>query len=228
MAKTTRWFEIIQILRAATRPVLAANLADRLEVSTRTIYRDIAALQSMNTPIDGEAGIGYMMRKGYDLPALNFNEDEIEALSLGLSMIARVDDSALKKSAASAARKLESLSPALHRLISSSWTAAPDISVEMSVIRVAIRDERKLAIVYHDNSGVETQRTVQPFALIFYYDAYLLAAWCELRTATRHFRLDRMTDCSETNDYFHGQGESMRRKWEKTHRIQMVTTDPLH
>jgi predicted DNA-binding transcriptional regulator YafY len=89
MSRSTRLFEFIQILRAAPRPITADHLALKLEVSTRTIYRDIASLQAIQTPIDGEAGIGYMMRRGYDLPPLNFDQEEIEALRVGLLLLSR-------------------------------------------------------------------------------------------------------------------------------------------
>ena len=96
MKRSNRLFEIIQILRATPRPVTAAALAEQLEVSERTVYRDIVALQAMRTPIEGEAGVGYIMRRGYDLPPLNFDAEEVEALQVGLSMLARTGDSALQ------------------------------------------------------------------------------------------------------------------------------------
>ena len=104
MRRSTRLFEIIQILRSAAQPMTAADLAAALEVSMRTVYRDIAALQAMRTPIKGEAGIGYIMRKGYDLPPLNFDQEEAEALFVGLSMLARTGDSDLQRAAEEAVR----------------------------------------------------------------------------------------------------------------------------
>ena len=104
MRRSTRLFEIIQILRAAEAPVTADKLADKLEVSVRTVYRDIAALQAQRTPIEGEAGVGYLMRRGYDLPPLNFDAEEVEALWVGLSMLARTGDSTLQHAAARSKR----------------------------------------------------------------------------------------------------------------------------
>ena len=99
MGRSTRLFELIQILRAADRPVSAARLAETLEVSVRTIYRDIAALQAMRTPVEGAAGVGYILRSSYDLPPVNFDAEEAEALRVGLSMLARAGDSALQRAA---------------------------------------------------------------------------------------------------------------------------------
>ena len=111
MARTERLFDIIQILRTSPKPVLAAEIAETLEVSVRTVYRDIAHLQARQVPIHGETGIGYVMRAGYDLPPLSFDEDEAESIILGLTMIARTGDSRLWKSAKSAARKLREVAP---------------------------------------------------------------------------------------------------------------------
>ena len=109
MQRIPRMFEIIQILRGATGPVLADDLADRLEVSARTIYRDISALQAMSIPIEGAAGIGYVMRRGYDLPPVNFDQEEIEALRVGLLMLSRTGDSALQKAARRITSKIDAL-----------------------------------------------------------------------------------------------------------------------
>lgn len=109
MARSDRLFEIIQVLRAISRPVTAEELATKLEVSTRTIYRDIATLQSRQTPIEGEAGVGYMMRRGYDLPPLNFNQEEIEALRVGLLLLSRTGDTMLQKAASRIFEKVDAL-----------------------------------------------------------------------------------------------------------------------
>ena len=107
MLRTDRLFEIIQILRSESRVVTAAEIGARLEVSTRTIYRDIQTLQSMRTPIEGEAGIGYLMRQGYDLPALNFSADEIEAIVVGLSLVAQTGDKGLQRAAQQVSHKID-------------------------------------------------------------------------------------------------------------------------
>ena len=224
MTKTSRFFEIIQILRAADKPVMAKDIAQELEVSKRTIYRDIATLQAMRTPIHGEAGVGYVIREGYDLPPINFDQEEAEAITVGLSMVARTGDADLLKAAKRAARKLHDTAPAVDHLITSSWGAVPTDAVDMKAIRAAIREEKKLEIHYRTESGAESSRVVLPLALIFYFDSVLLVAWCELRCGFRHFRIDRMTACHTTDDHFIGQGEALRLEWDTSQRSATVDT----
>lgn len=134
MRRSTRLFEIIQILRAAGAPVTAEALAARLEVSVRTVYRDIAELQAQRTPIEGEAGIGYVMRRGYDLPPLNFDAEEVEALWVGLSLLARTGDSHLQRAASRICQKID----ALH--CPADWLqVAPWVPRRMIQTRVAFR-----------------------------------------------------------------------------------------
>ena len=120
-SKTTRFFEIIQLLRDAKKPLLARDLATVLEVSVRTVYRDIASLQAMQTPILGEPGVGYVMRKGYDLPPINLDVDEAEAIAVGLSLVARTGDPGLWRAAGRASRKLHEAAPGTRKLVTSSW-----------------------------------------------------------------------------------------------------------
>jgi len=127
------------LLRTARRPVLAREMADALEVSVRTIYRDIASLQAMQTPILGEPGVGYVMRKGYDLPPINFDVDEAEAIAVGLGLIARIGDPGLWRAAGRAARKLHETAPGTRRLVTSSWGVESVLPVDLSELRAAIR-----------------------------------------------------------------------------------------
>ncbi len=220
MAKSDRMFEIIQLLRNSKRPVKAEHLADQLEVSKRTIYRDIATLQSMRTPIEGEAGIGYVMRKGYDLPPLAFNEEEAEAITIGLAMIGRTGDAALLRAARRAAAKLSEAIPAVNYLHSSEWGVEEITNLDPAQIRLAIRKEQKLHIVYGDASDEWTMRTILPLAVFYYAESAVLAAWCELRTDFRHFRLDRMADMQLLDEYFPGEGENLRQRWEEARGLQ--------
>ncbi|MCC2112128.1 MAG: YafY family transcriptional regulator [Hyphomicrobiales bacterium] len=217
MRRSDRLFEIIQLLRAAVRPVTADELARTLEVSIRTIYRDIAALQAMRTPIAGESGIGYVMRKGYDLPPLNFDREEIEALRVGLSMLARTGDSALQRAAERIHRKIDALHEPADWLQVAPWGAPVDMAetegVSMAVLRDAIRGERKMRLTYRDAEERETVRTVRPIALIYHLECVMLAAWCELRGAFRHFRIDRLLDCEPLEDGFVGQSDALRIVW---------------
>ena len=219
MRRSTRLFEIIQMLRTATRPVTAGTLASALEVSERTIYRDIAALQAMRTPIEGEAGIGYVMRRGYDLPPLNFDREELEALQVGLAMLARTGDTALQQAAARVCAKIDALSTGSDWLQVAPWGAPLDDAalgcVPKSLLRDAVREERKLRLTYRDSDDLETVRTVRPLAVIYHLDVVLLAAWCELRAAFLHFRVDRIWGCELMDAHFTGEGAVLRRLWQE-------------
>ena len=222
MQRTARFFELIQLLRAAKRPVKADDLAAQLEVSVRTIYRDVAALQGMGTPIEGAAGIGYMMRRGYDLPPLNFDAEEIEALRVGLLMLSRTGDSSLQRAAQRVCDKVEALHGPADWLQVAPWGAAADDPakgcVAISDLRQAVHDERKLHITYRDEAGQDTHRTIRPFGLVYHLEAVMLAAWCELRSGIRHFRTDRIWACDFLDAHFRGQGDTLRDLWEDKER----------
>lgn len=217
MPRTDRLFEIIQILRAAKKPLTAVTLAEKLEVSPRTIYRDIATLQMMHTPIEGEAGIGYVMRRGYDLPPLNFDQEEIEALRVGLLLLARTGDSHLEKAATRIFEKVDALHGPADWLQVSPWGAPiddPELGcVSISSLRCAIRNEQKIRILYRDESGTETRRVLRPFALSYRSSCILMAGWCELRGGLRHFRTDRIYECESLDESFIGEGDVFRKLW---------------
>ena len=224
MPKSDRLFEVIQILRAANAPMKADDIAATLEVSKRTIYRDIATLQAMRTPIYGEAGIGYVMRHGYDLPPINFDVDEAEAITIGLSMIARTGDAQLLKAAKRAARKLSEAAPQTDILIASNWgTEAPE-HVDPYLIRQLIRSETKLEIIYSDAKGDQSERIIWPLIVIYYADNTMLVAWCELRADFRHFRLDRIAACTVQNELFTGKSAALRKTWEQNFKSITVNT----
>lgn len=192
MERSGRLFELIQILRAANGPLTGSELADQLEVTKRTIYRDIAALQARRVPIEGQAGIGYVMRSGYDLPPLNFTRDEREALAVGLSLIGRTGDGALLAAARRAGRKLN-LPAEENALRASQWHDMAQGSVDPAVIRSAIAEACWLTLTYQREDGAESTRQVMPFRLTYYVEVSVLGAYCGLRNAIRHFRLDRIT-----------------------------------
>ncbi|MFQ6550640.1 helix-turn-helix transcriptional regulator [Aestuariibius sp. 2305UL40-4] len=227
MSRSARLFEIIQLLRNADRPILAREIAAALEISIRTVYRDIASLQAMQTPILGEPGVGYVMRKGYDLPPINLDVEEAEAISVGLSLIARTGDPGLWRSAGRAARKLHEAAPGTRRLPTSAWGIERCATVNLSEVRQAIRSEKKMAIKYCDVEGRETKRTIWPLFLIYYVDAGLIVAWCELREALRHFRLDRIARSSIQSDDFVGLGGPLVEKWEETQMAGVLPTREL-
>ncbi|MES0862424.1 YafY family protein [Ruegeria sp. SCPT10] len=220
MRRSTRLFEIIQILRAADAPVTAEALAAKLEVSARTVYRDIAALQAQRTPIEGEAGIGYLMRRGYDLPPLNFDAEEVEALWVGLSLLARTGDSELQEAARRICRKIDALHDTPRRWLQvSTWGTPPDDPakgcVPVANYREAIRSEQKIRITYVNGAEERTIRVVRPVALIYHIECTMLAAWCELRSGFRHFRTDRIWASESIDESFCGQGDSLRTLWQE-------------
>ncbi|WP_046118415.1 helix-turn-helix transcriptional regulator [Ensifer aridi] len=220
MRKASRLFEIIQILRLAGKPVTAAVIAESLEVTPRSIYRDIVALQAMRVPIEGERGIGYILRPGFDLPPLMFSIEETEAIVLALALLARTGDEELKSAARRVSQKItgavpEPLRKAFQSQALHAWgtIAPPPPSVDLAMIRRAIRDERKLALDYRDELGRATERTVRPLALIYYSEHAMMVAWCELREDIRNFRADRVEYCEPVDAYFRGEGNRLRQLW---------------
>ncbi len=199
MSRSSRLFVLIDALRGYRRPVTAAKLADTLNVSVRTIYRDIQTLIEFGAPIEGEAGIGYLLRAGFFLPPLMFDEDELEALVLGARWVQQQGDASLAQAAASVLAKIATASPkdlrdqmANTSLWAPNWTEAI-AGDSVQLIRESIRHERKLLITYNDESGSATERTIWPIALAFIDEKRLLSAWCELREGFRHFRVDRIS-----------------------------------
>ena len=214
MRRTDRLFEIIQILRQTKVSITAEEIAERLEVSVRTIYRDIHALQGMRVPIDGEAGIGYLMRQGYDLPPINFSVDEIEAIVVGLSLVSRTGDESLIKAAQRVSTKISNVRGKMDRFKVSKWGTKPPRWANPERLRKAIRDQEKLSITYVDESNSETTRKIMPIAMIYYVESIVVVAWCQLRKDFRHFRIDRIRQCDGTEQYFHPRGDSLRAQWE--------------
>ena len=226
MSRSDRMFEIIQMLRSADKPLTAETMAGSLEVTKRTVYRDIAALQAMRVPIEGEAGVGYIMRPGFDVPPLMFTSEEIEAMVVGLSLLRRTGDTGLQAAAERVGRKISDVLPDdtergldQRPLYASGWNAIPTAQVDLRLLRRAIRDGETLRITYRDGQTETTERTIKPLAVIYYIEAVLLTAWCELRQDFRHFRIDRIADCAPTGQRFQGEGDRLRAEWRKRHRL---------
>ena len=227
MSKTARFFEIIQILRSAPAPVLAQSMAGMLEVSVRTIYRDIAALQARQVPIYGQAGVGYELRKGYDLPPLNLDAEEAEAVAVGLKLVARTGDVDLWRAAGRASRKLNEVAPGTARLVPSTCGVEDVRNLDLGALRQAIREEQKVWLAYQDEKGRMSERVIWPLVLIYYVDCATVAGWCELRSDLRHFRADRVRECVFLEDGFQGKGAALRDQWEATQLEERVTTRPF-
>jgi predicted DNA-binding transcriptional regulator YafY len=199
VSRAARLLALVQALRRRRTPVTGAELAAELGVSLRTVYRDVATLVGEGADIEGEAGVGYVLRSGFLLPPLMFRDEEIEALMLGSRWVAAQTDARLALAARDAIAKIAAVLPADRRaaldeptLLVPAKRRHPPETVDLALLRRALREERKLALAYRDAEGRESRRVVWPVALGFMEETRVLAAWCETRGAFRHFRVDRM------------------------------------
>lgn len=208
MRRADRLFEIIQHMRR--KPTIRAReLSAALEVSERTIYRDVQDLMASGVPIEGEAGVGYVLKAGFDLPPLMFKEQEIEALVLGARMVESFGDTELAIAASDAIAKIEAVIPDRLRsymantaLLAPASYALEPIKCDLADMRRALRNQFKVTFQYHDVLRHRSERTVRPLSLAFFGPVWLLAAWCELRGDFRTFRLDRMEKFAVTAERF--------------------------
>ncbi len=208
MRRADRLFQIIQILRSG-RIMTARRLAETLEVSERTVYRDIGDLMASGVPIEGEAGIGYVLRRGFDLPPLMFNTEEIAALALGARLVQSWADPQLARAAQQVLSKVETVLPAglREKLVQTNLFAPltqipPDVAAAMASLRPAIDNRNKVSFDYTREDQTRSARTVWPLGLFFWGSVWILGGWCELREAFRHFRLDRMKAITPQDDVF--------------------------
>ena len=225
MSRAQRLLDLIQLLRRHRFPVSGAALAQELGVSLRTLYRDIQTLNAQGARIDGEAGIGYVLRPGFMLPPLMFSEEEIEALVLGSRWVAERADTPLSEAARNALAKIVAVLPDDMRdradagLLVGPGERIAARDAELATIRQAIRTERKLAIAYVDQDGARTQRTVWPFALGFFDRVRIVAAWCELRGDYRHFRTDRIAALKLSDKRYPRRRQALLKEWRATEGI---------
>ncbi|MEO8542378.1 MAG: YafY family protein [Burkholderiaceae bacterium] len=202
MRRADRLFQIVQIIRGR-RLTTAALLATQLEVSERTVYRDVADLQRQGVPIEGEAGVGYRLGRGFDLPPLMFTRDEARALVASVRMAQVWQDPELAQASQVALGKILSVLPASARAAAQSMAIyAPPVGLEPSVqhalgiLRNCAQARRKVQFDYRDAKASASQRTVRPLACFYWGSVWTLAAWCEARRTFRSFRLDRMAAVS--------------------------------
>ena len=201
MSRSERLLALLQALRRRRRPVSGHVLAEELGVSLRTLYRDIASLQGQGAEIEGEAGLGYVLKPGFWLPPLMLSGDEIEALVLGARWVGARTDRKLALAARDAIAKITAvLPPSLCDDVEASTLLVPgkaldEAGLDLAPIRAAIRSGRKLALEYEDAQGAKTGRTVWPFGVGYFDEARVVMAWCELRQGFRHFRADRIGSC---------------------------------
>jgi predicted DNA-binding transcriptional regulator YafY len=208
LRRADRLFEIIQFLRRKD-VVRASDLSAALEVSERTIYRDVQDLIASGVPIEGEAGIGYVLRAGFDLPPLMFNEQEIEALVLGARIVESWADAELANAASNVIAKVGVVVPdGLRRFMANTALLAPPdhymepIRFDLAELRQALRRQLKVHFHYCNALNEESERTVRPLVLAYFGPIWILAAWCELREDFRSFRLDRMDGFEVRADRF--------------------------
>jgi predicted DNA-binding transcriptional regulator YafY len=224
MSRAARLLNLVQILRRHRYPVSGAALADELGISLRTLYRDIGTLVGQGAAIDGEAGVGYVLKAGFVLPPLMFSDEELEALVLGSRWVMQQDDQALRLAAENALAKIASVLPAdlRERIDSNGLLAAPQSQssgLDLGPIRRSIRAEQKLLLHYQDGKGETSRRIVWPVALGFFQQARVLAAWCELRQDFRHFRTDRIASLEELSERYPKPRRTLFKIWKKVANI---------
>jgi predicted DNA-binding transcriptional regulator YafY len=228
MRRADRLFQIIQVLRRTRRPVTADAMAAELETSKRTIYRDIADLIGQRVPIRGEAGVGYVLDGGFDLPPLMLTPDEIEAAVLGAQWVMGRGDPALARAAQDLIAKIGAAVPERLRPFALEpsaraavrWNVAPD-GLDMAQVRQAIRSGRKITLHYSDEQERVSQRTVWPFAVGYHEAVRLIITWCELRTDFRSFRTDRVKDADFLEERYPERPAVLRARYRKAMAEQM-------
>lgn len=222
MRRADRLFEIIQILRRVRRPVSAQAIADELEVSKRSVYRDIATLTVQRVPIRGEAGVGYVLEEGFDMPPLMLTAEEIDAAVLGALWVSTRAEPELARAAENLIAKIEAITPKpLRRHIAAAAMSVRPVSpasedkVDAAMLRQAILEGRKVSLGYCDGDGKESQRVVWPVLLGYRDEGRILAAWCELRQGFRYFRTDRMTFAEALDQRYPESRGSLKDRWRK-------------
>lgn len=226
MSRSERLFDLLHALRRHRRPVSGKVLAEEIGVSIRTLYRDIASLQGFGAAIEGEPGVGYVLRPGFLLPPLMFTPEEIEALVLGSRWVADRADNPMRDAARSALARIAAVLPADLRnnldtsaLLIGPGTAIPTDTVDLALLRKAIRAERKLGLAYRDGTGLASERIIWPFALAFFDSVRVLVGWCELRQGFRHFRTDRIASATPLETRYPRRRQALLKEWREVEGI---------
>jgi predicted DNA-binding transcriptional regulator YafY len=222
MSRAERLFDLLQILRRHRRPVSGAVLAQEAGISLRTLYRDIASLQAMGAQIEGEPGIGYVLKPGFLLPPLMFSAQEIEALALGLQWVGRRTDEDMGQAARNVMAKVAAVLPADLRermeddamVVGHGWERPQ--AVDLALLRRALNEGRKLSLAYTDEKGARTERIVWPVSLGFFESTRVLVAWCELRDGFRHFRADRIEAAEILPERLPRPRRQLMKEWRQT------------
>jgi predicted DNA-binding transcriptional regulator YafY len=219
VSRSTRLFDVMQALRRSREPVAGTELARQAGVSVRTIYRDIASLQAIGADIEGEPGVGYVLRPGFLLPPLTFTEDEIQALAAGAKWVSRQTDDGLARAAQDAIAKIRAVLPPDMRhktdddaLYVGRPSAKPP-AWDIQIVRRAMREQRKMRIVYADPSGKRSERVIWPIMLGFLESRRYVAGWCELRDDFRMFRADRIERAKVLSERYTRSRRTLVREW---------------
>lgn len=223
MSRSERLLELLQVLRRRKRPISGQKLAADMGISLRTLYRDIASLQAQGAPIEGEAGIGYVLRPGFMLPPLMFGSAELDALVLGMRLVLDRGDPDLAKGAENTLAKIAAvLPPDLRQELESSALLvgnslkAPADTIDARVLRDALRLERKIEITYEGPDGRQSRRVVWPFAIAYFRQSHVLMCWCEWRDDFRSFRTDRITSVALLGDRYPRRKQALLKAWRQT------------
>jgi predicted DNA-binding transcriptional regulator YafY len=226
MSRAARLLSLVDALRRRRRPVTAETLAADLGVSLRTVYRDVATLRGEGAPIDGEAGVGYLLRPGFTLPPLAFGIEELEALALGVRFVAARGDPRLARAAETALARIEAVLPEARRgdlddpgLLIGPGRDTPSAGVDPDLLRRTIREETRLELDYRDADGHASRRIVWPMAVAFFERVSILVAWCESRGDFRHFRLDRIVEARPTGERYPRRRRTLMRDWRRAEGI---------
>jgi len=221
MRRADRLLRVIQLLRRHRRPVTGQVMADELEISLRTLYRDIADLITDGVPIRGEAGVGYVLGEGYDLPPLMFKADELEAVMLGLRWVAKRGDPDLARAALDTAAKIGTVLPANLKpflydssLIASPFSKNTEDRIDVAALRKAIREQHKVSIHYRAEDGAESNRIIWPIGISYFDAQRLIIAWCELREDFRSFRTDRVIASEVLKEKYKERRRALLSQWQ--------------
>jgi predicted DNA-binding transcriptional regulator YafY len=221
MRRGDRLFEIIEILRRAKGPISAQSIGDELGVTKRTVYRDVAALIGQGVPINGEAGVGYVLEPGFHMPPLMLTPDEIEAVTLGMLWVQTRGEPELALAAEKLITKLEAVAPDKYRTsflqptVSVAPVDQPQEVLGSAAIRLAIRRRKKIALTYCDNSGQRTLRVIWPILLGYRDTSRIIAAWCEMREGFRYFRTERIIEAEVLDDSIPQRMDLLRAEWRR-------------
>jgi predicted DNA-binding transcriptional regulator YafY len=220
--RADRLFQIIQILRRTGRPVTADTLAKELEVSKRSVYRDVADLIGQRVPIQGEAGLGYILDSDFDMPPLMLTPDEVEAAVLGAQLVVQRGDPVLARAARDLIAKVATAVPErLRPFITEPTIGAPPAHVlgtdglDIAKTRLRIRNGRKIKVRYRNQETQDSERIIWPVIIGYAETGRLLAAWCELRRRFRHFRTDRILSADFLEESYGYRPSDLRARWKR-------------